>query len=803
MVNIRKTKSALRFENPAGWWGSTWREALPAGNGVIGAAVYGGAGNETIMINHGDLSWQGHISVLPDVADKLKDVREKLEDNKPRDAQSIYEKAMVSKNYRPQVAVPLPLCDFNIKTLLDRAPRDYMRVLNMENGEISVVYRDGNTKFDRSLFVSRDNDCIIYEINKSGSKPIDAEFSFSLHDRIYNRTPAAPSKLPESVMTKYEPYFMYFSAASDNGTEFGAVAKIAFYNGSQEVTPNSIKIKGATSVLVIIKLFIESQREKEWKRLRTEIAAIKDNYDKMLKSHTAIHSRLLNSMELDLDAPDRDATVESLLRRAQNGEMTPALIEKMWMFARYLLVSSTRPEGRPVTPYGLWCGDYKAVSPVLTADCDFHSIYGQALSGNLADLLMPIFNYYENVVDDLKKNAMRLYGARGIFVPVINSPGTGLPGSCDPAVTFFTAGAAVVSNLFYNYALFTDDAKFMKARALPFMKDAALFYEDFLKLGHNGMYVASPSYSPGTNPGNYNIEGEDTRLDIAVNSTVDFAAARELFQNLIAGGNAANMYKNEIPKWEDMLTKFPPYEINSDRAVKEYIGNKYTDNYASEKAPHLYAAYPGTEINTQSDSEMVKAFSAAAKKRLTAGLREQTSSSLGALGSALARLGDTDGAMDCLEIMTRSSVMNNLVTARNDWRGMGISSGTQWAPYHIQGNMIFAGVVQDMLIGSTANSIKIFPALPSGWEKIEAAGILTRAGIEVSVNYTAKNNTLLLTLKAKRSTKVDLYFPAGTKKLAKGVGIENFNAEELSLKGIEIGSKPVVFDIKYAPVNKR
>ena len=109
MVNIRKPKNALKFNKPASWWGSTWREALPTGNGVVGAAVYGGAGDDVIMINHGDLWWQGHVGVLQDVADKLPSVRKKLEENNPIGAQDILSGALITKNYRPLMSYPLPL----------------------------------------------------------------------------------------------------------------------------------------------------------------------------------------------------------------------------------------------------------------------------------------------------------------------------------------------------------------------------------------------------------------------------------------------------------------------------------------------------------------------------------------------------------------------------------------------------------------------------------------------------------------------------------------------------------------------
>ena len=98
MVNIRKPKNALKFNKPASWWGSTWREAVPTGNGTIGAAVYGGAGDDVIMLNHRDLWWQGHVGVLQDVADKLASVRKKMDENDPVAAQGILSGALITKN---------------------------------------------------------------------------------------------------------------------------------------------------------------------------------------------------------------------------------------------------------------------------------------------------------------------------------------------------------------------------------------------------------------------------------------------------------------------------------------------------------------------------------------------------------------------------------------------------------------------------------------------------------------------------------------------------------------------------------
>ena len=212
MATIRKPKNALQFTMPAGWWGSTWREAIPTGNGVIGASVYGGAANEVVMITHSDNWWQGNVGVLQDVADKLKDVRKKMDDGDVRDAEDIFKNALIAKHYRPTLSYPLPLCDFHVDMRLDRAVKEYSRVLNMENGEVSVSFKDGPTRYDRSMFVSRAQNMVVYEITRTGSKPIDVTFSLDLHDRFNVRTPDAISKLPDGVNVKYEKYFMCFSS---------------------------------------------------------------------------------------------------------------------------------------------------------------------------------------------------------------------------------------------------------------------------------------------------------------------------------------------------------------------------------------------------------------------------------------------------------------------------------------------------------------------------------------------------------------------------------------------------------------
>lgn len=788
MATIRKPKTALKFNKPSAWWGSLWREGIPTGNGIIGASVFGGAGSETVMLNHADLWWQGYTGVLQDVADKLKDVRKALDENEYYKAADILPNALISKGYRSTPAVPLPLLDLKVKTPLEKPVKEYSRVLNMDNGEISVSFKDGATKYERSLFVSRAHDLLVYEFTKTGTKLINVEFSLDLHDRTNIRTPQAVSKVPEGFDARNEKYFMYMAARADNGTDFGAVAKITHYGGSMEVTPQGIKVKDAERITLILKPFVESQREKEWKSLKTLLSANKLTYDKLLKEHTTAHAKLFGSAEFDLEAEDRDSYVEDLIRRAVNdGSVSDALLEKLWAYGRFLLVCSTSDTSRPCSPYGLWCGDYKAVMSAVNVR-ELPLVYGSAFSGGLAALTKPIFNFYEQYKDDLKKNAARLYGCRGIFVPEVAAPQSALLGTVDSKVIHFLGGAGIIAGLYYDYYLYTGDLKFLKDKAMPFMKEAVLFYEEFLRINVDHKYDCYPSYSPENSPSNLNNGGMD--LNIARNSTFDFAVLKTLLNNLISGCERTGMYKDDLAKWQHMLSNIPEYNINAEGIVKEYVEARHYDNHESRSVSHLYPVFPGTE---KLDEELGKAFLATAKRRLTGGITKHNVVSFGNLANIFARLGDKEGALESVENIVRTSVMNNLVTARNDWRDMGIGDNDFWAPYQITGNLGITSAISEMVVGSKEGSIYVMPAVPDDWKKGEVSGLATRCGVEVDVAWGKKRGVITLKLKAAKNTVVNVQMPVGTKRVK---GQTKYNAESRFLSDLSLQSgKPLVLEL--------
>lgn len=785
MITVRKPKNALIFKKPSSWWGSSWRTALPIGNGIIGASIEGGAGEDVLMLTHADLWWQGKDSVLQDVSDRLKDVRKKLDDRDVADAASLMSNDLIRKNFRPQVAYPLPLADFNIEMPLEKMPKEYARVLNMENGEATVTYKDGATRYERSCFVSRERNIIVYEITRVGQKLIDATFSFGLHEKFNARTKTGISAVPDGVNIKCENFFIYYSARSNNGTDFGAVAKINFFSGRQQVDEHSITIHGAEKVLVTIMPFVESQREKAWKNARALLGENKLTYDKLLKEHTTLHQRAFAGSDFDLAADNRDKPIDDLLDTSfTTGEIPSALLEKLWAFGRYLFISGTSPQSRAIAPYGLWCGDFKAQSAQIDASGSLENMYAQSLTGNLTEYMESVFRMYETVFDDLRKNASRLFGCRGIFVPSVMSPSTGVLGKVEDAVVNFTAAAGYVSRMFYDYYLFTGDKKFLKDRALPFMKENMNFYEEFFKLV-GPYYEASPSYSPGTTPGNIASTGE---FAIARNATVDFAVARDLLENIIKAGEETAQYKSEIVKWKEMLLKIPPYKVTDDGAVSEFIDDYFTDNPSATSCAMFYPVYPGTEITP--DNEFFKAFSNAAKKKYNTARANQTAASLSTYANIFARLGDAQSAIDAISALVTGFAMENLVTASSDWRGMGIGKREIWATPCIEGNLAITSALQEMVVSSAENVIKLLPALPSSMAKGSVANFATRTGADISLDWDMQRGVLSVKLRARKQTKLDLWLPRGFKPPKKVDG--TFDAERSRLTDLSLPANKVV-----------
>lgn len=761
-----------------------WREALPSGNGVVGAAAYGGVQEETVMIQHNELWHAGIRSPLPDVSHTLRETRQLIDEQQYAEASWLLANELRQQGYEASLAKPLPVADLRVHMACRDGFKNYRRRLDMETGEVMVSWRDGIKERQRRLFVSRADDMIVCEIGGEG-EPFDVRIGLDLHVDGRSSWPTEEMKASRAVQIDGE-YMMYAATNEADGKDYGIVMRVLpacakytdrtqargesdsdsamalFRITGQPGTPEVMQIERTNGVLLLLRVFVRGEREREWQRIRDNLDAVTEDYETLLARHVAIHRPLFQSVSIDLGARDDDRSNEELLLEAYEGAAPAALIEKMWAYGRYLFISAVRPDGLPCALYGLWGGDYRAQWSHYMANENVQMMYWHIYAGGLAELAPSLFHYYESLMDDFRENARKLYGCRGIFVPAGTTPGMGLPNQVVPVIMNWSGAAGWLAQHYYRHVQYTGNLDFLRKRALPFMREVAAFYEDFLVMGDDGLYRMYPSVSPENTPGNFMPEPGrklDHPMPTTVNATMDIAIIRELFTHLIEGSRQAGMYGDDLPLWEAILERLPKYQINEDHAMREWMHADFADHYSHRHLSHLYPVFPGQEVTRENHPDLFAACAEAVERRLIVGLSAQSGWSLAHLANTYARLGEGDRALECLDLLARSCVLNNFFTLHNDYRNMGICLSHRNAPVQLDANLGWVSAVQEMLLYADPSIVKLLPALPKTWSHGHVRGLRFHTGM-ANFSWDVARGVFQAELQAVRDTELTVQLPA-------------------------------------------
>lgn len=756
--------SGSQFSAPArgfvsGTPATSWEQGLVSGNGKVGAIVLGHPADETIILNHARLFMPLHPPLPPvDTGGHLAEIRAMFAAGKYQQAADYvvdlsHREGWGGKRWTDPF---IPAFDLRVRMEPQGAVNDYHRSVDYETGVATVAWRDSRGEFCRRLFVSRPDDVVVLSITGPTRGSVDCELGLAQRpvqgqggwwaEDMFKRGIKEVAISAERNWLCYRSSFRTTWPGSLQGYE--GAARVWARGGRITQQADRLQVRGADEVLVLTRIaFATDIAQSNLPLLKKGLAAVKPDFGALLKRHAKVHGQMFTRVQLDLggDAAHCRLTSEDLIAGSDVGHLSKTLVEKEFDACRYAVISSSG-ELFP-NLQGIWNGTW---SPPWSADFTLNgnvqSALAADLSANMPECLLPFFSYLESHMEEYRENARRLYRCRGIHVPS-RASSHGLNNHFDATwpMTFWISGAGWAAHFYYDYYLYTGDRNFLRTRALPFMKEAALFYEDFLKEGPDGRYLFSPSYSPENNPANNPSQA-------CINATMDIAVARELLENLVCAAEELGLDADGIHRWRAMLAKLPDYEINKDGAIKEWTTPLLEDNYAHRHCSHLYALFDGLPEAIATNAPLRQAFRVAAEKRMEVRRRENggiMAFGLVQLGQCVSSLRDPGMSYEVVDWLANKFWYPNMVTTHNpkELFNTDLCGG-------------FPAIIIKMLADSAPGRLDLLPALPREWPTGKIEGILCRGQITIQ-RLEWRPDSALVTLKSGKKQQITLNLPGG------------------------------------------
>ncbi|SEO52579.1 Glycosyl hydrolase family 65, N-terminal domain [Amphibacillus marinus] len=694
-LKLNKPAKGIWHDQPA----AKWEEGFVAGNGKQGLIVLGDPCNEVLIGNHAKLFLpMGNQFSVPQVKDHLPELREIINQKGYQAALEFhYQKA--EENGYPGLTMSdpyHPAFHLSIKTGINHFT-SYRRSLNYQTGEITTQFIGDGQRYQSQCFVSRADDIMVYHI-----KNADGLLDLMLAPEVYQ-----VDQLDGHLTVNQDGVFQLNYAYTQAHGGYSVTAQVLAPDYAIESLAGAIRVTEVSECTIVLKITPELDQKK--------FIIKQSSYAYWFARHRDIHQELFDRVRLSLTSDiERGKPFATLLSEAQAQEtLSPVFIEKMYDAGRYMYLSCSGD----ATPnlQGIWSGTFHpAWSGDYTFDTNVQLSIAAALTGDLAEGLKGLFSLIKELLPGFKENAWNYYGCRGIMAAIHSSNrGQHLHWNVEWPLHFWTCGAGWLAHWYYQYYRFTGDLDFLKEEAVPFLEEIALFYQDFLTEDLDGYYRFSPSYSAENGCGD--------------NATQDIAVAKEVLTNLIASYRILGVDTANIELYQKMLTKLPPYQINKDGALKEWLTPEKGENYNHRHFSHLYPIFQSREFTKESEPELFKAAETAFEKRLEAWLLNDDGDTTSTHGRMHTALCATQFHMpELIKEVIMLVIKNNCF-----FPSLMMSHYNNLEVFNVDGNGAFPQIVHEFLCDYHHDTLYLLQALPTDLSSGQLRGLKLADQLEV------------------------------------------------------------------------